>query len=264
MTQLPPALYEPADGAFRPTGLTRGPWNPEYQHAGPPAALLAHVAERAGSIRPAQAARLSFDILRPVPIVPLTVRTRMLKPGRRVELVEAELAAAGGEEPLMRATVWRIRAEAVEAPAVEPERGPPPGPEHGHEGSFGFWPDEVSYHRALDWRFVDGAFDAPGPATVWTRMRVPLVLGEEPTPLERLLVMADAASGVSSVLDWDEWTFVNVDLGVHLSRPPAGEWMAMAAETRVGGEGAAICRSELFDASGLVGLSTQSLLVAPR
>ena len=264
MTQLPPALYEPADGAFRPTGLTRGPWNPEHQHAGPPAALLAHVAERAGSIRPAQAARLSFDILRPVPIVPLTVRTRMLKPGRRVELVAAELAAAGGEEPLMRATVWRMRAEQVDAPAVEPEHRPPPAPEHGREGSFGFWRDEVAYHRALDWRFIEGAFDEPGPATVCTRLRVPLVAGEEVTPLERLLVMADAASGASSMLDWNRWIFVNVDLGVHLSRPPAGEWMAMAAETHVGAAGAALCRSELFDAAGFVGVSTQSLLMAPR
>jgi len=262
--ELPPALYEPVDGAFRPTGLTRGPWNPEHQHAGPPAALLAHVVERAGGIAPGQPARLSFDILRPVPIVPLIARTRVLRPGRRVELVEAELAEEGGE-PLMRATAWRMRAEGVEAPARAAEpMPPPPGPEHGREGSFGFWRDEVAYHRALDWRFIDGAFDEPGPATVWTRLRVPLVAGEEATPLERLLVMADAASGVSSVLDWSRWIFVNVDLGVHLSRPPAGEWMAMAAETRVGPQGAALCRSQLFDSTGWIGVSTQSLLVATR
>ncbi len=267
MAELPRAFYEPADGTFVPTGLTRGPWNPEHQHAGPPAALLARVVERAGGIEIAQAARLSFDILRPVPLVPLVVRSRTLRPGRRVELVEAELTAEEHEaEPLMRATAWRIRAEEVRAPASHTgaELAPPPGPEHGRPGSFGFWRNEVAYHRALDWRFIDGAFDTPGPATVWTRLRVPLVLGEEATPLERLLVMADAASGVSSVLDWSRWSFVNVDLGVHVSRPPAGEWMAMAAETRLGGKGAALCRGELFDASGWVGASTQSLIVAAR
>lgn len=265
MAELPRALYERDREAFLPTGLTRGPWNPEHQHAGPPAALLAYAVERAGGIAPGQAARLSFDILRPVPLVPLIVRTRVLRPGRRVELVEAELAETVAGEALMRLTAWRMRVEEIKTQAATPERRPaPPGPEHGQEGSFDFWRDEVAYYRALDWRFIQGAFDKPGPATVWTRLRVPLVAGEDATPLERLLVMADAASGASSVLDWSRWIFVNVDLGVHLSRPPTGEWMAMAAETRVGPQGAALCRSELFDAAGWLGLSTQSLLVAAR
>ena len=77
-------------------------------------------------------------------------------------------------------------------------------------------------------------FDEPGPAACWTRLRVPLVAGEEATPLERLLVMADAASGISHVLDWTRWVFINVELGIHLERPPEGEWMAMDATTRLG------------------------------
>ena len=34
--------------------------------------------------------------------------------------------------------------------------------------------------------------------------------------------MADAASGISHVLDWQEWVFINVELGIHLERPPGG------------------------------------------
>jgi hypothetical protein len=93
---------------------------------------------------------------------------------------------------------------------------------------------------------------------------VPLVAGEEPTPLERLLVMADAASGISAALDWASWMFVNVDLGIHLARPPRGEWMAMAARTDIGPTGMGLCTSSLSDSDGAVGVSTQTLLVAPR
>ena len=127
-----------------------------------------------------------------------------------------------------------------------------------------FWTEPVAYHAALDWRFVDGDFEEPGPATVWTRLRVPLVAGEPASPLERMLVMADAASGVSHVLDWAAWMFINVDLGIHLERLPEGEWMAMNAVTRLGPAGAGLCTSVLSDERGRVGVSTQTLRVAKQ
>ena len=91
-----------------------------------------------------------------------------------------------------------------------------------------------------------------------------LVAGEAPTPLERLLAMADAASGISAELDWTRYLFINVDLGIHLERPPEGEWMSMDARTQVGPDGAGLCTSVLGDVRGRVGVSTQSLLVGER
>jgi hypothetical protein len=208
-----------------------------------------------------QLARLSFDILGPVPIAPLRVEARVLRPGRRVEQVEATLS--DDERPLMRMTAWRMRVDESLGVEVGAEP-PPPGPETGEPGNFFFWTDDIAYRDALEWSFVDGQFDRPGPATAWTRVRVPLVAGEGISPLERLLVMADAASGISAALDWSAWSFVNVDLGIHLSRPPAGEWMAMDARTEIGTSGMGLCTSTLFDAGGRVGVSTQSLLVSPR
>jgi hypothetical protein len=198
--------------------------------------------------------------------VPLAVTARVLRPGRRVELLEATLAAAGDGSALMRVTAWRMRTEAVALPGgiAGAESPPLPPPEAGRPAQFSFWRDEIAYHRALEWRFVAGSFDEPGPAATWTRLRVPLVAGEATTPLERLLVMADAASGISAVLDWTRFTFVNVDLGIHLERPPEGQWMAMDAITRPGPAGAALCVGGLSDRRGRVGVSTQSLLIAPR
>jgi len=225
--------------------------------------------------------RLSYDILRPVPVAPVRIEARTLRPGRRVEQLEATLSAAEDADrtPLMRVTAWRMRAESVrlpdgvvvsgaDAPPGDPAPDSPPlrlaPPDKGRPGEFAWWKAEVAYHRALDWRFLAGSFATPGPATVWTRLEVPLITGEPASPLQRLLVMADAASGVSAMLDWDAWSFVNVDLGIHLERPPEGEWMAMAAETRLGPAGAALCTSVLYDSAGRVGASTHSLLVARR
>ena len=258
------AFYEPAGERYVATAYTRGPWDPGHQHAGPPAALLARAAVAASGIAEGQTVRLSFDVLRPVPIATLGIETRVLRPGRRVEQVEATLLGEAGEA-LMRLTCWRMRAEAVALPGdmTEPDPPPPP-PESGTVPAMPWWRDEVAYHRALEWRGVAGSFDELGPATAWSRLRVALVAGEAPTPLERLLVMADAASGLSAALPWERYLFVNVDLGVHLEREPEGEWMAMEARTRFGPAGAALCTSVLSDTRGRVGVTTQSLLTGPR
>lgn len=260
LAATPRHLYESDGDGFLATALTRGPWSPEHQHAGPPTALLTRAIERVSGIEGGQTARLSFDILRPIPIGRMVVEARVVRGGRSVEQIEATLS--DGAETLVRATAWRMATEANEAVAhVEP---PPSRPDHGEPGAFAFWRDEVAYHRALDWRVVAGDVAEPGPATVWARLLVPLVAGEEPTPLERLLVMADAASGVSAALPWDRWLFVNVDVGIHLSRPPRGEWTAMAARTSIGPSGMGLCTSTLFDLDGAVGVSTQTLVVRRR
>jgi hypothetical protein len=270
---LPDALYVPGDDAsasdggdtYLPTGLTRGPWDPGFQHAGPPAALLARAVERAGELQPGQPGRLAFDILRPVPLAPHRIVTRTLRPGRNVEQIEATLSDAASGEELMRLNAWRLRTEALELPAGLGEPDPPPPPPGDVEGPLpSFWTEPVAYHAALDWRFIHGEFDGEGAAACWTRLKVPLVRGEEPAPLERMLVMADAASGISHVLDWQRWLFINVELGIHLERPPEGEWMAMDATTRVDPSGAGLCTSVLSDERGRVGVSTQTLRVAKQ
>jgi hypothetical protein len=189
------------------------------------------------------------------------VEARVLRPGRSVEQLEATLS--DGEDTLVRATAWRMVREDNEAVAVGGDPPPPP-PEAGDWAGFPFWRDEVAYHRALDWRVVAGVVAEPGPATVWARMRVPLVAGEEVAPLERLLVMADAASGVSAALPWEQWLFVNLDLGIHLHRQPRGEWTCMDARTVIGPGGMGLCTSTLHDSEGSIGVSTQTLLVRPR
>jgi hypothetical protein len=161
----------------------------------------------------------------------------------------------------MRLIAWRMRVRDDGLGAPLPAGH---GPEEGRVETAGFFSEEIAYHRSLEWRFVKGTFNEPGPAAVWTRPACALVEGEPITPVEHLLVMTDAASGISHELDWQRFMFVNVDLNLALMRPPRGEWMCMDAVTRLSGTGAGQCFAELYDADGLLGRSSQALLVEPR
>jgi hypothetical protein len=256
------AFYLPNEDGFESTELTRGPWDPGAQHAGPPAALVGRAVELAGQAG-MRTARITFDIPRPVPIAPLRIATRVVRGGRRVELVEASLRAGGDE--VMRAVALRLRrAELVLPDGLDGGGPPPPGPDHGERRPFFSTAADVGYHTAMEWRFVAGSFREPGPATVWMRMRHPLLPGEEPSPLTRVLIAADSGNGVSAVLDWRRFVFVNPDLTVHLHREPVGEWVCLVARTTVEGVGGGLAESTIHDREGPVARGLQTLFVAER
>jgi acyl-Coa thioesterase superfamily protein/acyl-CoA thioesterase superfamily protein len=252
------AFYRRDGDTLIPSELTRGPWDPQSQHAGPPAALLGRAIEAPGTL----VGRITVEILRPVPLAPLAVSSDVLRPGRNVELVGATLAEPGDERPIASATAWRLRTAATD-PLPGPGE-PPAGPGAGHERPFFPTGQEVGYHTAMDYRFVEGAFTEPGPARVWLRMRQPLVEGEPASPLARVLVAADSGNGVSAALDYRRWVFINTELTVHLIREPAGEWVQLDSITRVGPGGVGLAETVLWDESGRLGRAAQTLLVRPR
>jgi hypothetical protein len=206
--------------------------------------------------------RISIDLLGPVPVGDVTVRCRVLRPGRSVELVQAELDAAG--RIAMRAHAWRIRDADLRLPP------PPAGDDDAGFAVPPFPPSELvlddggGYGDAVEWRVAAGDWYGLGPATVWGRMRYPLVADEEATGLQRILVVADSGSGVSRVLPLDDWLFVNTDLTVHLAAVPTGEWICMAAQSRIDRHGFGLATSRLFDREQFVGRGAQTLYVSPR
>ena len=264
------SFYEPDGDVYVATELTRGPWDPGAQHAGPPAALIGREIERLGGGRmaggdrlPAQVGRITYEILRSVPIGRLRVEAEVVRPGRRVELVQATLVDEEGE-PLVRARGWRLRTDQVELETAEGNEQLPPGPDQAKPGTFPETGFDAGYHSALEYRFVRGNFNELGPAVVWMRMGVPLLPEEEPTPLQRVLVAADSGNGVSVTLDWSRYLFINVDLTVHLHRMPVGEWVCLDAETFPEPTGVGMADSRLLDESGQIGRAVQTLLVAKR
>ncbi len=261
---MPDAFYLPdGEGRYLATELTRGPWDAGSQHAGPPSALLARELERLPDSERFQLGRVTIEILGPVPICPAVLSSRVLRPGRRVQLVEAELG--DGERVLMRAVAWRLGRSEVELPARAVSRVPaPPGPEQARPAAYFPTAQEHGYHTAMEVRFLRGKFMEEGPATAWLRMLNPLVAGEEPTPLQRLLVVADVGNGISSPVDYREFLFLNVELTVHIELLPAGEWIGIDATTFPRPSGVGITEAVLFDREGRLGRAAQTLLVSGR
>ena len=258
------AFYEKTDQGFVATELTRGPWDPGAQHAGPPSGLLGRELERVAGGEGFQIARVTFEILRPVPIGPVRVEAEVVRPGRSVQMIDASLMGEDGTE-LIKARAWRIRTSELEIPddvVTTPEA--PPGPEEGDVPGFFETGQSVGYHTAMEWRSVGGGFLEPGPATVWMRMGCELVAGEAPTPLQRTLVAADVGNGISAVLDWRRYVFINVDLTVHLERMPEGEWVCVDAVTLPQRNGVGTAESVLSDERGRIGRAAQALLIAER
>ncbi len=254
------SFFEPLGGGrYRSTEHTVGPWDPSAQHGGPPAALLARAIEAESPSWPATVVRVTVDILSAVPVAELAVRSRVLRPGRSVELVEAELEAGG--RPVARSQAWRIRVAELDLPALPASDDAVPVfpaeevPWPGRRGG---------YLDAMEWRPVGGVPAEPGPATIWGRMRYPLVPDEEPTGLQRLLMLADSGNGVSSVLPWMDWLFINPELTVHVAAVPEGEWICLDAHTRVDPRGFGLAASRLFDRQRLVARGGQALYIARR
>jgi hypothetical protein len=245
-------------GRFQATEHTSGPWDPGSQHAGPPSALIARALEALAPDPQRMLARITLEILGPVPVDEVEVQAAVVRPGRSVAMLEAELRAGG--RTAMRARAWsmlRAAAEDVTDSAAAPPRpvAESPGPRT--------WPYS-GYLHSVEWRFARGGWDEPGPGTAWSRLRVPIVPDEEPTPLQRVLAVADSGSGISWVLSFGDWLFINPELTVHVQREAQGEWIALAAETTIAQGGTGLARSVLYDDHGPVAYGAQSLLVAPR
>lgn len=261
------ALYEVDGGVVVPSDLTVGPWDPGSQHGGAPAALLAWAVEGVAAPGPLQLARLTVELLRPVPVRALTLTTEVVRPGRKVQLVRAVLRE--GDLEIAAATGLRIRTEDLPLPPGAPHEGhPPPGPEAGEPSPpGGLAPDrsQPGFHTtANEVRFVEGGFHRPGPALAWIKLLVPVVAGKPVSPAMRVAGAADFGNGLSWVLPVERWLFVNPDLSIHLLRLPVGEWIGMRSTTLPSGAGIGLADTELYDLTGRIGRSAQSLILDVR
>ncbi|MEN9538777.1 MAG: hypothetical protein RLZZ126_1012 [Pseudomonadota bacterium] len=248
---------------FASTALTRGPWSAQHQHAGPPIALVAGCIEEAGRRRGyTLLTRLTANLLRPIPITELSVQVMEGYVGKTAGHYSADLHAGG---KLIGSFTALMRSD---APQILPTglQGHPlpralPSPDRSTPAQFPFHDGQPGYSTLVEIREAVGK-NFQGPCTVWFRLQHPVVQGQVPSPMQRVAVAADSGNGISAVLDYRAGDqFMNFDLNIHLLRQPVGEWVCLDARTHLGGDGGGLAESALYDEMGLVGRSTQSLMV---
>jgi Thioesterase-like superfamily len=265
---MPTSAYAAVDGdaeTYRSSALTRGPWHPDHQHGGPPIALVCRNLERAALEHGlTHISRLTANLLRPVPIGELTVDVATDYAGRNAGHFSARLTAGGKE--VARFTALAQRETDVSLPdrlPGHPAPVAPQGPEDAPIATFPFAGQRVGYADLVECRVVRGHF-FNGPCSVWFRLRHPLLEGEIPSAYQRVAVAADSGNGVSAMLDFARYSFVNSDLTINLLRRPQGEWICLDARTHLGPNGSGLAESMLFDMHGRVGTATQSLSIRRR
>lgn len=246
------------DGRYQPTIHVQGAWSEHEQHMAPVSGLLTHALERHAPREDLQLGRITFDILGMIPAEESVVRTRTLRPGRTIELVEATLAV--GARDVVRATAWRLSRQDTSAVAAV-EEPPLPAPEDTDpwEG-MRIW--SGGYIASVEFRVAQGR--RPGRGRAWLRTPYGLVDGEESTELARYVGLVDTANGIGVRQSPESWMFPNTDLSIHLHRAPRLPWVGMDGRVSWGPTGLGVTATVLHDVDGPVGYATQVLTVRPQ
>lgn len=234
-----------------------GPWDPNMQHGGAPSSLVVWAAERIPTPVPMQIARLTVDLMRPVPVAPLTLETEVLREGRKIQLCAVRLFANG--KLSVSATVLKIKRQVQPLPddVVEPQLDVA-APEQSR-----IEPQNSPFGTGVTIRAARGRFGGPGPGAIWYRADRPLIAGSPISQAMRAAVASDFCNA-SSALDFRSWTFLNADLTVSMAREPVGEWILLDAESWIGPDGAGLAMARLADVRGYFGRCSQTLVIEKR
>ena len=259
------AYVEISEGVFRASRLTRGPWHPDHQHAGPPSALICQAVERAAADEGlTHLGRLTVNLLRPAPIGESRIEVTQDYLGRNAGHYSGQLIA--DNKDVARFTALAQREDDLPIPDRTPGHPAPSAPKPWRESpvvSMSFSGHDFGYADLVENRLAEGKF-FNGPCAAWFRMNHPLVKGETPSPYQRVAVAANSGNGISAALDFSKYVFVNCDLTINLFRRPIGEWICLQARSLFGGNGCGLAESALYDEVGLIGRATQSLAVRLR
>lgn len=272
---------------FIPTPHTASPWGEDFQHGAPPAALIAYVlelgAEEAGlSSSQGRFTRITTDILGAVPLSPLLGSARVIRPGRRISLLEARIQDPKTNRDVARGSAWWIHTQ--DLPELQRELAPVvPGPETAEHDEDFFRRWSGAYIDTIEVRTtsrtartdVEASSNNPGVSGVlpdiwsggpayWLRTELSVVAGQKDSPWMRMTKLVDSANGLGTGLSPDLWNFMNVDTTVYLHRLPVGEWIGVLPDANYGPDGTGVTVTRIYDSTGPVGTANQSIMLTKK
>ena len=260
-TQSIDAVYRVEGNRVISSPHAAGPWNPHMQHGSAPSALVTWLAEQMPTASPMAVSRVTVDLMRPVPVAPLTYEIEVLREGRKIQLVGIRLLSNG--TVVVNATVLKIR---IAEQPLPPDIGDAPltVPLPDHPGLAEPKDHSSPFVSGVTIRAVHGGFLTLGPGAIWYRANRAIIEGQPISQVMRAMIAADFSNGSSSVLSFKEWTFLNADLTVNLARPPVGDWVLLDSESWIGPDGAGLAASKLADKNGYFGRAVQTLVIERR
>ena len=249
MTSERRAFYRKEGDSYVPTGLGISPWNGTSQVGMALAGLAGHVLAQVPTLEPMMTTRISIDILGTVPLEPLVPQIKLLRNGKRIQVVDVEFRS--GERLWLRATAVRARIGDSPKNPVPPVRR--------------FWneDDPKDSYFWYEERQIDLDRSRVGPGSIWVRFTADVVEGEPFEPLSLLAMLGDFGNGTAPLIPLDEGTLANLDIVVSASRMPEGEWMLIDAESETAGNGLGYSRTRIGDRQGMFATGTQSIFVGP-
>lgn len=258
------AVFQRDGERFVPTAAAGGPWSHQTLHGGAACGLVARAVERAAPDPGFALMRLTVDLFRAIPRAPLEVRLVPARAGRRVRAVTASLYADDTEIARASALLLR-RSEAAAGADLGP---PPPGP--GGIATTRLSPDRpagfpTGFHTAVECRWVSRGGETP--PCVWMRLPLPLVEGEETTPVQHAAALADFGNALASFgarAAGREAGYINADVTLYLARTPAPGWIALEAERQSERDGVGFVDVGLYDERGRFGRVAQARLLQGR
>ena len=264
---LPPVFRREGE-LFVPTEAAPGPWSPQALHGGPTCGLLARCLETRIGDASLLPARLTIDLFRAVPRAPLSVKTRMLREGKRIKVAEATLMH--GEVAVAQASglfLLRTESELNDPWAPQPLKGPEGIKTRSLMGRDPQTQPIRGFHTIIETRWITER--GSGPQAAWFRLPTALVEGEATSPLAHAAAVGDFANAVASMsmprpAGMRGPGFINTDTTLYLSRLPEGEWVGMAADYGVYQDGIGLIEVAHFDVRGRYGRSIQARLANRR
>jgi len=256
------AIYRLEGTRVHTSKYAGGPWDHAMQHGSAPSALFARTAEHIPTLAPMRVARMTIDLMRPVPVATLDLKIEILREGRKIQLSNIHLFADGTQ--VARASVLKLRTTDLPLPPDVVERAIDVAVPDALEDAPSARDEPVPFLSGITMRNARSSFRQTGPAAIWFRAHRPIVDGEEISPLMRAAITSDFCNGVSSPISWDEWTFINADLTITLAREPVGAWVLLNAQTWASGQGSGISFADLADTKGYFGRAVQNILIEKR
>jgi hypothetical protein len=253
------ALVDAGSEVLQPLPASASGWSRDQIRGAAVSGALARATERtADQVLPhMRPARWAVDLFRPARVRPTAVTTTVIRHGRRIGMIDAELRQ--GDAPVARSRALFVRPSPAPLGQVwRPNHllsAPPPDLEPTGDDP------RLFYSSQQGWTTKADSHQNGSHKQVW-HFVMPLVEGEWPTAFQLIASVADLTS---LVVNWGSAgvEFINADIDLVLTRLPVSMEVGLSAIDRSEADGISVGTAVFFDRDGPLGSASVVAVANP-